>query len=86
MSNDNFEICEFQAWKQWVAQRGRCQTTTAKGHQCKNPCTGMGSDICNNDDFEEVEFKIGITDRCRVHARVPERGLSAATTKINPPQ
>jgi hypothetical protein len=27
----------------------------------------MGSDICNEDDFYDVEFVLGETDRCRVH-------------------
>ena len=65
------EHVEFRAWERWVSQFGRCQATTAKGRQCKNPCTGMGSDICNEDDFYQVEFVLGVTDHCHVH-RQPE--------------
>ena len=61
------EHTEFRVWKRWVSQFGRCQATTAKGQQCKNACAGMGSDICNEEDFYKVEFVLGITDRCRVH-------------------
>jgi hypothetical protein len=61
------EQIEFRVWRRWVSQFGRCQGTTARGQQCKNACAGMGSDICNEDDFREVEFILGITDRCRVH-------------------
>jgi hypothetical protein len=65
------EHIEFRVWKRWVSQFGRCQATTAKGQQCKNACAGMGSDICNEDDFSDTEFVLGVTDRCRVH-RDPE--------------
>jgi len=61
------EHVEFRVWKRWVSQFGRCQATTAKGRQCKNACAGMGSDICNEDDFYDIEFVLGVTDRCRVH-------------------
>ena len=80
------EHTEFRAWKRWVSQFGRCQATTAKGQQCKNPCAGMGSDICNDDDFYQAEFVLGVTDRCRVHCR-PElvTQLQAALAKETRP-
>lgn len=68
-----FEIAEFRAWKKWVSQRGRCQATTKAGHPCKKFCAGMGSDICGYEDFNRVVFVWGVTDRCRVHCRVPTR-------------
>jgi len=80
------EHTEFRAWKRWVSQFGRCQAITAKGKQCKNPCAGMGSDICNEDDFHKTEFVLGVTDRCRVH-RHPELAtqLQAALAKETRP-
>jgi hypothetical protein len=80
------ERIEFRVWKRWVAQFGRCQATTAKGQQCKNACAGMGSNICNEDDFHDVEFILGVTDRCRVH-RQPEKvtPLQAASAKAARP-
>ena len=61
------EHIEYQVWKRWVSQFGRCQAMTKQGQQCKNACAGMGSDICNEDDFSDTEFVLGVTDRCRVH-------------------
>lgn len=81
MSNGNFEIYEFLAWKKWVAERGRCQAMTKKRVQCRNPCVGMGTDICGWDDFEEVEFQIGRTDRCRCHQK--RESLDETLTRLN---
>jgi hypothetical protein len=80
------EQIEYQCWKNWVAQFGRCQASTKEGQQCKNVCAGMGFDICNEDDFYEIEFILGVTDRCCVH-RHPElvKLLQAALAKETRP-
>jgi hypothetical protein len=60
----------------------RPSETTVKSQQCKNACAGMGSDICNEDDFHDVEFILGVTDRCRVHRQpVKVTPLQAASAK-----
>ena len=71
------EIEEFRTWRSWILQRGKCQAMTKKGEQCRNHCHGMGSDICNDDDFHNVEFVMGDTDRCRVHVQVPSKSEKA---------
>jgi len=80
------EQTEYKIWKRWVSQFGRCQAITKQGQQCKNACAGMGSDICNDDDFYKAEFVLGVTDRCRVHRR-PELVtlLQAAVAKETRP-
>ncbi|MFO0851659.1 MAG: hypothetical protein U0871_24315 [Gemmataceae bacterium] len=73
------EVIEFRVWKKWAAEFGRCQAITARGRQCKNNCTGLGSVICCEGDFHAVEFVMGVTDRCRVHTRpVPQPSSNPA--------
>lgn len=67
------EILEFQVWRKWVSEHGRCQAITSKGRQCRNACAGMGWDICNDDDYYDVEFVLGETDRCHCHCQKSEK-------------
>lgn len=65
------EIAEFRAWKRWACQEGRCQGTTRKGEQCKNLSMVIGFEVVVEDDYHDIEFVPGETDRCRVHCRKP---------------
>lgn len=65
--DEPIELIEFRVWQSWMRQSGRCQATTCRGRQCLKESLVMGSEVCNYSDFDDVEFILGVTDRCHIH-------------------